>query len=61
MSNSIWMQDFVTYDNDKEKFIVWDETQANVIGECSTFFEAIRTLKSYAQSLEDERYQESKL
>jgi hypothetical protein len=47
-----WVENFITYDNNREQFIAWDETQAYEIGDgFDTWFEAKEAVLEYAKTL----------
>lgn len=46
-----WTDNFITYDDEWEKYIAWDETQTYDIGSYETYNEAKIALEEYAKTL----------
>jgi len=43
------MKNFITIEDNK--FVAWDESQADIVGEFETLVEAIKSLQEYAETL----------
>lgn len=52
-----WVENFITYDTNREQFLSWDETQAYEIAEgFDSWDQAKEAVLEYAESIKDERY-----
>lgn len=53
MKNEEWVKNFITYDNNREQWLAWDETQAYEIGDgFDSWDQAKDAVLEYAKNME---------